>query len=60
MSALASLAEFPGAIQNLFITKEYSRRGKYTVQIYDKPKEKWVKVSALFRQALVVVFHVAS
>eukprot|EP00995_Heteronema_vittatum_P005895 NODE_192_length_1663_cov_367.282528_g130_i0.p1 GENE.NODE_192_length_1663_cov_367.282528_g130_i0~~NODE_192_length_1663_cov_367.282528_g130_i0.p1 ORF type:complete len:434 (-),score=113.49 NODE_192_length_1663_cov_367.282528_g130_i0:280-1581(-) len=45
MSAFACLAEHPGVIQRCFVTKEFSKRGKYTVRIYDKPEEKWVEVS---------------
>eukprot|EP00670_Eutreptiella_braarudii_P008262 CAMPEP_0174306358 /NCGR_PEP_ID=MMETSP0810-20121108/396_1 /TAXON_ID=73025 ORGANISM="Eutreptiella gymnastica-like, Strain CCMP1594" /NCGR_SAMPLE_ID=MMETSP0810 /ASSEMBLY_ACC=CAM_ASM_000659 /LENGTH=327 /DNA_ID=CAMNT_0015413043 /DNA_START=277 /DNA_END=1261 /DNA_ORIENTATION=- len=41
MSAFACLAEYPGAIQRCFITKEYSVRGKYKVSIYDKLKGAW-------------------
>lgn len=41
MSAIAGLAEFPGAIQKCFITKEYHPLGKYTVKLFDKPSNKW-------------------
>lgn len=45
LSAIACLAEFPGAVQRVFVTKEYSVLGKYTVNIFDRPKNKWVKVT---------------
>ena len=33
--SLACLAEFPGAIQNIFRTDEYSERGRYELRLYD-------------------------
>jgi hypothetical protein len=38
LSAIACLAEFPGAIEKVFITREYSARGKYAVQLYSGKK----------------------
>ena len=35
MSAFACLAEIPGAIENLFLTREVSLRGKYSVRPHD-------------------------
>lgn len=35
MAAFSCLAEVPGAIDNLFITKEYDPRGKYVIQLFD-------------------------
>lgn len=35
LAALASLAEFPGAIENCFISFEHSSRGKYWFKLFD-------------------------
>eukprot|EP00484_Ammonia_sp_Unknown_P007977 CAMPEP_0197057780 /NCGR_PEP_ID=MMETSP1384-20130603/100644_1 /TAXON_ID=29189 /ORGANISM="Ammonia sp." /LENGTH=403 /DNA_ID=CAMNT_0042492307 /DNA_START=308 /DNA_END=1519 /DNA_ORIENTATION=- len=35
MAALAALAEFPGAIENAFLSMEVSSRGKYWFRLYD-------------------------
>eukprot|EP01062_Namystynia_karyoxenos_P063111 TRINITY_DN55929_c0_g1_i1.p2 TRINITY_DN55929_c0_g1~~TRINITY_DN55929_c0_g1_i1.p2 ORF type:complete len:469 (+),score=151.93 TRINITY_DN55929_c0_g1_i1:63-1409(+) len=35
MSAFACMAEYPGALQNIFHNRERSRRGKYTVTLYE-------------------------
>eukprot|EP00392_Amoebophrya_sp_AT5.2_P018594 g19162.t1 len=35
MAAMACMAERPGAIDNLFISKEFDPRGKYTIQLFD-------------------------
>ena len=35
LAALACLAEFPGAIENCFISFEHSTRGKYKFKLYD-------------------------
>jgi len=45
LSAIACLAEFPGAVQNCFVTKEYSLLGKYQVKIFDRPKNKWTTIT---------------
>lgn len=45
LSSFASLAEFPGAIQRNFITKERSMRGKYTVRVWDEEIKKWVNIT---------------
>eukprot|EP01048_Picozoa_sp_COSAG05_P008624 COSAG05_NODE_665_length_8009_cov_156.415929_8_plen_353_part_00 len=34
MTSLACMAEFPGAIQNCFLTDEYNERGRYVLQLY--------------------------
>ena len=44
LSALASLAEFPGAIEKAFHNREYSARGKYSVRLYDRPRGRFVTV----------------
>jgi len=41
LSAFACLAEFPGTIENLFLTREVSPRGKYSVRLYDDRQEDW-------------------
>ncbi|GIL43768.1 hypothetical protein Vafri_1395 [Volvox africanus] len=45
MSALACLANQDGAVQQIFVTKEYNAYGKYKVRLYDAPKEAWVNVA---------------
>eukprot|EP00490_Sorites_sp_Unknown_P019510 CAMPEP_0114658686 /NCGR_PEP_ID=MMETSP0191-20121206/16200_1 /TAXON_ID=126664 /ORGANISM="Sorites sp." /LENGTH=177 /DNA_ID=CAMNT_0001881365 /DNA_START=521 /DNA_END=1051 /DNA_ORIENTATION=- len=35
LAAIASLAEFPGAIERCFKNNEKSDRGKYTIKLYD-------------------------
>ncbi|CAD7954100.1 unnamed protein product [Amoebophrya sp. A120] len=35
MAAMACMAERPGAIDNLFLTKELDPRGKYKIQLFD-------------------------
>ncbi|KAG2499705.1 hypothetical protein HYH03_002640 [Edaphochlamys debaryana] len=44
MSALACLANREGAVQQVFLTKEYTHYGKYRIRLYDAPKDKWVTV----------------
>ena len=41
MSALACLAEHPGAIQKIFLTKSWSFSGKYAVRLYRATTGKW-------------------
>lgn len=45
LAAAACLAEFPGAIRNLFVNREASLRGKYQVRLYDDMKRKWTVVT---------------
>lgn len=45
VAAFACAAEYPDAIRNLFLTKEYNPRGRYRVRIYDPIHEKFVIVS---------------
>ena len=35
MAAMACLAEVRGGIDNLFLTKEFDPRGRYTIQLFD-------------------------
>lgn len=41
VAAFACASEFPHAIRNLFITKEYNPRGMYQIRIYDPVQTKW-------------------
>jgi hypothetical protein len=41
LSAFACLAEYPGALENLLVTKEVNRRGCYTVRLYDDKLGAW-------------------
>ena len=47
LAAIASLAEFPGAIENCFKTYGVNARHKYKINIYDarKDRRKWVEVT---------------
>jgi hypothetical protein len=45
ISAIAAMAEFPGAVQNMMPTKERSRRGKYSLRLWNELKKKWVVVT---------------
>eukprot|EP00038_Savillea_parva_P011717 m.199580 g.199580 ORF g.199580 m.199580 type:complete len:523 (-) comp20781_c0_seq1:127-1695(-) len=46
MTAIACMASVSnGAMHNLFVTKEYSDRGKYTIRLYDGLDEKWKRVT---------------
>ncbi|MEW5310131.1 MAG: hypothetical protein WDW38_001958 [Sanguina aurantia] len=42
LSALACLAAHEGAVQEVFITDEYSHYGKYRVKLFNRPTNKWV------------------
>lgn len=33
MTAMSAMAEYPNALQNLFVTKEFTERGKYTIRL---------------------------
>eukprot|EP00037_Helgoeca_nana_P024456 m.259936 g.259936 ORF g.259936 m.259936 type:complete len:514 (+) comp26643_c0_seq19:30-1571(+) len=41
MTAMSAMAEYPNALQNLFVTKEFTERGKYTIRLYDSFEKKW-------------------
>eukprot|EP00854_Cymbomonas_tetramitiformis_P010323 gene10323-12209_t len=45
LSAFACLAEIPGAVKRVFVSKQYSRYGKYTVRLFDKVNNKWLRIS---------------
>jgi len=44
MSAFACAAEVPGLVESLFITREYSPRGRYVVRLYDANVRRWKRV----------------
>ena len=41
MSALASLAEWPGAIEKLFLTKSFSFTGRYRLRLWRASARQW-------------------
>lgn len=41
LAGLATLAEFPGAIQNIFQEKKCSPEGKYTLRFFDSVQGQW-------------------
>lgn len=41
LSAFACLAEHPGALENLLLTKEYNLRGSYKVRLFDDQAGVW-------------------
>lgn len=41
VSAVACVAEFPKAIEDLFVTKEVSREGKYIMRMWDLTTKAW-------------------
>ena len=45
MTALACLAEYPGAIQRVFLTDQYNPRGRYVLQLYCGELERFVTVA---------------
>lgn len=45
MSACACLANQDGAVQQVFLTKEYTAYGKYTVKLWDAPNSKWKHIA---------------
>ncbi|KAG2452830.1 hypothetical protein HYH02_002176 [Chlamydomonas schloesseri] len=45
MSALACLANQEGAVQQVFLTKEYTNYGRYRIRLWDAPNEKWVTLT---------------
>ena len=47
VAALAGLAESPGAIQNCFLNREYSERGKYQIRLYSGREKKWETVTVV-------------
>ncbi len=45
MTVLACLAEYPGAIQRVFLTDRYNPRGRYVVQLYCGQLQRLVPVA---------------
>lgn len=45
LAAMASMCEYKGLVQDLFITKQFSPIGKYQVKLFFKPWNKWVTVT---------------
>lgn len=45
VSAMACLAEFPQAVQNVFVSRRYNPNGKYTIRLYDGRYDEWVTIS---------------
>ena len=45
MSALACLAERRGAIEGIFLTKQYNPFGKYKVRLFDPEAKAWTTVT---------------
>jgi len=41
LASMAALAEHPGAINNIFLTKELNPRGKYYLRLFDPKEGKW-------------------
>mmetsp|Transcript_53234 Transcript_53234/g.134039 ORF Transcript_53234/g.134039 Transcript_53234/m.134039 type:complete len:680 (-) Transcript_53234:1258-3297(-) len=45
LAAFASVAEFPGCVEDLFVTKEYNPAGQYTVRLFDVSSGEWVDMT---------------
>mmetsp|Transcript_156771 Transcript_156771/g.503095 ORF Transcript_156771/g.503095 Transcript_156771/m.503095 type:complete len:435 (-) Transcript_156771:338-1642(-) len=45
VSAISALAEFPGQIESLFVTNEFSAEGKYTIRLFDLPSQEWKEIT---------------
>jgi len=45
MAGMACLAEYPGAIQKAFVTREHNARGKYRIRLYDAKAGKFTIVT---------------
>ena len=46
LTAIACLAEFPGAIQSVFVTQEFNPRGRYVVKLYNARSKRFEEVRA--------------
>jgi hypothetical protein len=44
LSSISCLAEFPGDIENLFVTKETDEAGRYVLQLFCTATKQWVNV----------------
>merc|ERR1712100_348216 len=45
LSSIACLAEFPDAVYDLFITKEVTEDGMYTLKLFDPEAGKWAEIT---------------
>lgn len=45
VSAISALAEFPGQVESLFVTKELSKEGRYTIRLFDLPSQQWKEIT---------------
>ncbi|GAB5359831.1 hypothetical protein AAMO2058_000576000 [Amorphochlora amoebiformis] len=45
VSSLSCMAEYPQAVQNVFISRRYNPYGAYTVRLYDGRYDEWVNVT---------------
>ena len=45
LSALASLAEFPSSLKNVFTEDTIKEDGKYVLKLYDASKKDWIQVT---------------
>jgi len=45
LAAAACLAEFPGLLRNLFLQREVSLRGKYSVRLWDVLTKRWTVIT---------------
>ena len=45
LSSIAALAEFPQRVEQLFVTKDWNREGKYTIQIVDRKTGQPVQIT---------------
>merc|ERR1719258_888183 len=43
LSSIACLAEFPHAVDDLFITKQVSEDGMYTLKLFDPEADEWTE-----------------
>ena len=45
LGAFAAFSEVPGGLQNLFVNREASEKGKYTIRIYCSIEKRWTEVT---------------
>ena len=45
LSALASLANKPSTIENVFVTREFNPRGKYVLRLWDSPNNQFIHIT---------------
>ena len=44
LSSISCLAEFPEAVENLFVTKEFQSSGQYVLRLYCTGRQRWEHV----------------